>query len=181
MTDTRHEHCASEAPLDGLRQATFFLLGVYFAVLQFAYFFLLEVFVSSRALTYFASLFFWLIGFLIGLNYSERFRVRTILCGSLLAYYLTVLINLYYPYKTFSFITIGLLIAVSGVSPGYFFSQVGQRYRTVRKFFFWKTTDLLSAAPCVYSWPCIMANGCCMQARSRLSWQCGSAIKYPPG
>jgi spermidine synthase len=151
MIDARREPATFAALLDGAHGATFFLVGVYFAVLQFAYFFLLEVFVSSRAITYFACLFFWLIGFLVGLNYGDRFRPRTILGGGLLAYYLTVLINLFYPYKTVSLVTIGLLIAVSGVSPGYFFSQVGQHYRTVRKIFFLENNGFIAGtALCFY-------------------------------
>ena len=45
-----------------------FVIGVWLALLQFSYFFMLEVHVSSRATSYFVAVFFWLIGFLIGLN-----------------------------------------------------------------------------------------------------------------
>ena len=149
MTDSRGEPGAASAP--GFGGSTVFLVGVHFGVLQFAYFFLLEVFVSSRAITYFACVFCWLIGLLVGLNFSDRFRARTILGGGLLAYGLTVLINLFYPYKTASLVIIGLLIAVSGVSPGYFFSQVGQRYRTVRKIFLLENNGFIAgSALCFY-------------------------------
>ncbi|MBT3250931.1 MAG: hypothetical protein HOB17_03755 [Candidatus Marinimicrobia bacterium] len=116
--------------------ASIFMIGAYFAVLQFGYFFMLEVFLTSRSISYFIALFFWLLGFLIGLNLKKTTNYIILLCGSIIAYYLFYFINILFPFKSGALIFLGLLILISGICPGYFFIQFQSIYKNVKHLFF---------------------------------------------
>lgn len=112
------------------------MIGAYFAVLQFGYFFMLEVFLTSRSISYFIALFFWLLGFLIGLNLKKSTNYIFLLCGSIIAYYLFYFINILFPFKSGALVFLGFLILFSGICPGYFFIQFQSIYKNVKHLFF---------------------------------------------
>ena len=113
-----------------------FVAGLYFAVLQFAYYFVLEAYVSSRSISFFIATFFWLIGFLIGLNIRQRMNDRWLAFLSISAYYVFYIVNNLYPFKSFIFGFLIICILISGAYPGYFFNRYKSRFRKVKDFFF---------------------------------------------
>ncbi len=112
-----------------------FLYGNLFAVIQFTYFFLLEVFLSSRAMPFFVCLFFWLIGFLIGLNLRINKLMICLVMISVCAYYCAFVLIRVYPFQYQVLPLVGLCVAVSGMAPGYFFASAKDRYAHVKKLF----------------------------------------------
>ena len=113
----------------------FFALGLHFALLQFSYFFMLEVFFSSRALSYFVVLFFWLAGFLSGLNSRRKLLLGRLLLFGLAAYYAALLLNRLFSFRGATLAATAACIAVSGAAPGYFFGGAQERSAAVRPVF----------------------------------------------
>ena len=113
-----------------------FFLGLYFAIIQFSYYFMLEVFLTSRSISYFIALFFWLIGFLIGLNLRKNYNFYKLLAVSICSYYLFYLINILFPFKSITFVFLGMLIMFSGICPGYFFIKYESGFKNVKHLFF---------------------------------------------
>lgn len=111
-------------------------LGIYFALVQFAYFFLLEVYLSSRALPFFICLFFWLAGFLGGLNLKKKQAMKVLLIAGTAAYYAAMLLTRIYPFQYQILPVIGLCIAISALLPGYYFPWAAQQFSTARQLFF---------------------------------------------
>ncbi|NQU67560.1 MAG: hypothetical protein HQ510_06425 [Candidatus Marinimicrobia bacterium] len=113
-----------------------FSAGVYFAVLQFAYFFLLEAYLTSRSISFFIALFFWLIGFLIGLNLQGHQIQRWIFPLSILGYYVFYFVNVMFPFKTFTLAFLAICIVISGLYPGYFFVMYNSKFDKIKNFFY---------------------------------------------
>ncbi len=108
-------------------------IGLWLALLQFAYFFLLEVRLTSRATSFFTALFFWLIGFLVGLNLANR-RAFPILVGlAPLAYYLAFLLLRCFPHQLSILPAVGVCIAVAGALAGSFFPYGTDHFPDVRR------------------------------------------------
>lgn len=113
-----------------------FVCGLYFALLQFSYFFLMEAFVSSQYLSYFLTLLFWLCGFLLGLNISqERWFMRFLVLGAG-AYYIAWTLTRRIPFHPILYPCAALCTAFSGLLPGYFFPYMARRFRPVKLPFF---------------------------------------------
>jgi hypothetical protein len=100
----------------------YFATGVYLALLQFSYYFLVEAFLSSRAVSYFIALFFWLCGFLIGLNLKKSNLLLPLLALSLASYYCSFFLVQWIPFNNTLFYILGVLIALSSSLAGYFFA-----------------------------------------------------------
>lgn len=101
----------------------YFAAGLYLALLQFSYYFLVEAFLSSRAVSYFIALFFWLSGFLIGLNLKKSNLLLPLLALSLVSYYCSFFLVQWIPFNNTLFYILGVLIAVSSSFAGYFFAS----------------------------------------------------------
>lgn len=119
-----------------LNKSLAFLAGVYFAFLQFAYYFMLEAFLTSRSISFFIALLFWLIGFLIGLNIKKNGLLITLLFAGTITYYCGFFLNQLFLYNKNLLFIISIFIIVSGISPGYFFSKGGGSFAKIKDLFF---------------------------------------------
>lgn len=106
--------------------------GLHFALLQSAYFLLLEAHFSSRALSYFVTLLFWLLGLLLGLRLSGRRGFGVLCAAGLIAYYAVFLLLRQIPFHAAIYPAAALGSIVSGASPGLFFRFIAQRYHPLR-------------------------------------------------
>ena len=121
-----------------------FSLGVYFALIQMTYFFLLEVFLSSRAFPFFIVLAFWLAGFLAGLNLPTRISFPKILAPGLLAYYAAWGILQKFPYHIEVLPVIGICIAVSAAAAGYYFVWAEKKITSAKNLFFYENNGFVA-------------------------------------
>src|SRR6059036_3256437 len=100
-----------------IRVALAFVCGLHFAVLQFCYFFLLEAYLSSQALSYFVTLLFWLCGFLAGLAIpGERWFGRLLALGTA-AYYVAWILTRAIPFHPLLYPAGALCSIASGLGP----------------------------------------------------------------
>lgn len=113
-----------------------FAAGLYFAILQFAYYFVLEAYFTSRSISFFIATFFWLIGFLIGLNIHQKLNDQWLAILSISGYYIFYFINNIFPFKSFIVGFLIVCVLVSGAFPGYFFNRYNSQFRKVKDFFF---------------------------------------------
>ena len=112
-----------------------FLIGFFLAVIQFAYYFLFEAFITSSSITYFIVLLFWLIGFLIGLNIIKQKLLFRLILISVIAYYLALVLNLEFLFNKYVLFVSSPLIVISGISPGYIFSHGANQWKESHLFF----------------------------------------------
>lgn len=127
-------------------------LGVYLAFMQFAYFFLLEAYYSSRAATYFIALFFWLGGFLVGLAKDKAFSFQRMLVVSCVVYYAVLWLNTHFPFKTSSLLAVAGAVFISGICPGLFFAkQFASQEETRRVLFHENNGFVLGVVLCLYA------------------------------
>lgn len=113
-----------------------FVCGLYFAVLQFAYFFLMEAFLSSQYLSYFVTLFFWLCGFLVGLSIAGDGWLAKLLLAGVATYYVAWSLTQAAPFSALLYPSAAACSIVSGLLPGYFFPFMGRRFRSMKSLFF---------------------------------------------
>ncbi len=120
-----------------------FFIGVFFALIQFCYFFILEAYVSSRVSIYFIALFFWLIGFFIGLRLKSYNLLLKLLVASLVMYYITLFFNILIPFEKTSLILSGTAILISGLSPGYYFIYAKKKFPKIKLLFLHENNGFL--------------------------------------
>jgi hypothetical protein len=113
-----------------------FLCGLYFAILQFSYFFLMEAYLSSQYLSYFISLFFWLCGFLTGLLFARARWFGPLLVTGTLAYYLAWTLTRIIPFHPQLYIAAAACSIVSGLGPGCFFPAMAERFPSIKGLLF---------------------------------------------
>lgn len=98
--------------------------GLHFAILQMAYFFLAEVFLSAGHVPYFMLSFFWLVGLIGGLWFTRDVPPMPVYLVGVGAYAMLVLALFIRPFDD----TVGPLacacIAISGMGPGHFFGTL---------------------------------------------------------
>lgn len=111
-------------------------IGLWLALLQFAFFFLLEVRLSSRATSFFVALFFWLAGFLVGLNLRSPRAFVALLAAAPAAYYVAFLSLGAMPYRFQMLPVAGLCIATAGALAGAFFPYAAERFPKVKWLLF---------------------------------------------
>lgn len=120
-----------------------FLCGLYFALLQFSYFFLMEAYLSSQYLSYFITLLFWLVGFLAGLNITrERWFAGLLLLG-VGAYYATWALTRFIPFHPLLYPLAAICSIASGLLPGYFFPLMARRFPSVKLMLFHENNGFL--------------------------------------
>jgi len=112
-----------------------FFIGMLFSLTQFCYFFILEAYISSRSSIYFIGLFFWLIGFLIGLQLKSFNLLLKLLFASLIAYYITLYFNILIPFEKISIVVSGTCILISGIAPGYYFVFAKKNFPKIKYLF----------------------------------------------
>jgi hypothetical protein len=142
MSDRREDTpAASASPRD---VAAAFFLGLALALLQLSFFFLLEVHVTSRADSYFTALFFWLIGFLWGLNRPDRRVFPTLLLAAPVAYYVALGVVGAWPYRLWLLGVVGVCLGVGGAMAGSFFPWAASRFARSRWLFFHENNGFLA-------------------------------------
>jgi hypothetical protein len=109
-----------------------FAAGLHFAVVQTAYFLLLEARLSSRASSYFLALLFWLVGLFLGLRLGDGRRFAKMLPASLCAYQATHGLATWMPFHPALYVAVALASVVSGASSGLFFRFITRRWTPVR-------------------------------------------------
>lgn len=109
-----------------------FATGVWLALLQFAYFFLLEVRLSSRAESFFAALFCWLVGFLVGLNVRSRRAFPVLILAAPVGYYAAYAVMVARPYDWSVLPVVAACIALGGALAGAFFPHASERFARVK-------------------------------------------------
>lgn len=109
-----------------------FACGLHFALLQTSYFLLLEAYLSSRSLSYFVVLFFWLLGFLLGLGLRGR-RLAPLLVAGLAGYYATWALARAAPFHALLYPAAAASSIASGLLPGRFFRRIGRSYAPIRR------------------------------------------------
>ncbi|MBI3887274.1 MAG: hypothetical protein HY302_16335 [Opitutae bacterium] len=105
-----------------------FTTGLWLALLQCAYFFLLEAYLTSRATSFFIALFFWLGGFLAGLNLAAPRAFPALVVAAPLAYYAALGGLAVFPYHLWLLAPVGACIAVAGALAGAFFPFAASRF-----------------------------------------------------
>ncbi|MSR64428.1 MAG: hypothetical protein EXS18_01450 [Verrucomicrobiae bacterium] len=120
-----------------------FVCGLYFALLQFSYFFLMEAFLTSQYLSYFIALFFWLCGFLVGLKLKrEDLFVRLLIVG-VIAYYVTWWMTRLAPFHSMLYMIAAICSVGSGMLAGYFFPFMSKRFQPIRSLLFHENNGFL--------------------------------------
>jgi hypothetical protein len=123
-----------------------FLCGLHLAVLQFAYFFLMEAYLSSQALSYFVTLLFWLCGFLAGLYLaSDRWFARLLLLGAV-AYYVTWALTKAIPFHALLYVVAAACSIGSGLLAGYFLPWMAKRMQPVHRVFLHENNGFILGA-----------------------------------
>jgi hypothetical protein len=109
-----------------------FAAGLHFAVVQTAYFLLLEARLSSRASSYFLAVLFWLSGLLLGVLLGGGRGLGAPLAAGLLAYHAAHRLAAWAPFHPALYVATGLGAIVSGASSGVFFRFIARRYAPIR-------------------------------------------------
>ncbi len=117
--------------------------GLHFALLQFSYFFLTEAFLTSQYLSFFVTLFFWLCGFLVGLNLRGGRWFLRLLLGGAAAYYLSWLLTRLIPFHGWLYPSVAICSVASGLLPGWFFPFLAGRFQPVRRLLFHENNGFL--------------------------------------
>lgn len=120
-----------------------FAVGVWLALLQFSYYFMVEVYLSSRSTSFFISLFFWLVGFLIGLNLPCRTFVPLVVATPL-AYCGALALLHQSPYRLLLLAAVAPSIAIGGMTAGAFFPHARQRFARVRPLLFHENNGFIT-------------------------------------
>jgi len=107
--------------------------GLHLALIQSCHFLLLESHLSARSFSYFVTLFFWLIGFLVGLQLRGARWFAGLVGAGAAGYYAIWLLARWMPFHTALYPAAAASSAVSALLAGYFFRFVGDRYRPVRR------------------------------------------------
>ena len=113
-----------------------FVTGLWLALLQFSHFFLLEVWLTSRATTFFVALFFWLVGFLAGLQAGGRKSFPLLVAVAAAGYYVSFGLLALWPFKHAMLPAVGLCIAFGGAAAGAFFPFAAARFTRVKWLLF---------------------------------------------
>jgi hypothetical protein len=113
-----------------------FSIGLWLALMQYSYWFLLEVHLSSRSTSFFVALFFWLLGFLVGLNLRAPRAFVTLVGAAPLAYYAALALLEAFPYRLALVPVVGAAISTAGMLAGAYFPHAGARFEKVKLLFF---------------------------------------------
>lgn len=120
-----------------------FVCGLHLALVQFSYFFLMEVFLTSQYLSYFIALFFWLCGFLAGLSIRRERLFLPLLALGVIAYYATWTITRVMPFHSMLYPIAAACSVASGLLPGYFFPWMAGRLQPIRRLLFHENNGFL--------------------------------------
>ncbi len=119
------------------------LSGLLFAVLQSAYFFVLEIRLTAAYPSFLAVTLGWLVGSVVGLRWGSRLAEMMWILLSLLAFFSTQTLLYKFPYATWMLPVAALMIAVSGAQAGAFFRQNREMMKSASRLFFWENNGFI--------------------------------------
>ena len=120
------------------------LVGVFFALLQSSYFFLMAIHLTSAYPSFLAVTIGWLIGVGLGLRLGQWGGDLVWLGLSLAAFYGCQVLLKQVEYQVALLPVCGLFIAVSGAHSGAFFRNNRETLATVGRLFFWENNGFLA-------------------------------------
>jgi hypothetical protein len=120
------------------------LVGLFFALLQSSYFFLMAIYLTSAYPSFLAVTIGWLIGVAIGLRVGSWGGDHVWLGLSLVAYFACQVLLKQVSYETALLPVCGLFVAVSGAHSGAFFRNNRETLGTVGRLFFWENNGFLA-------------------------------------
>lgn len=119
-------------------------VGAHLAVVQLSYTFLLEAYLTSRAVSFFTMLACWLVGVLAGLLPRRRSLFLPLVLAGSGSYYVAWLVVRGAPFR-FGLLPWALAcIAVSGLAAGYFFPWSAGRFAKVKLLFLHENNGFLA-------------------------------------
>ncbi len=121
----------------------FLLVGIYFALLQFSYFFIMSFNLSSSYISYISMVFAWIMGAVCGIWLKNKKWERRLLILSSISYYLFVFIASKLRFSNHLYFFFFMLVLVSGVYSGYFFSLNSKRPQKIKWLFFMENNGFI--------------------------------------
>lgn len=118
------------------------LTGLHLAIMQFSYFFVLLINVTSTYITYMVIVLSWMFGTLLGLFWT-RLNAFYALAGGVLAYYSIFLLVVNDPLSPAMLPTAGLGVAVTGLWAGRFFVVLQPLFESPDRLFFYENNGFL--------------------------------------
>lgn len=126
-----------------LRFSNLLFSGLFFGVLQWSAFFLLQAYLASTAMVYLLATSVWLLGSLAGLSIPGRSDERSWLAAATAAYYVLRALAVAHPYD-FAWLPLLLgCVAVMGAYAGRFFRERRAMPGGARRLFFLENTGFL--------------------------------------
>jgi hypothetical protein len=127
-----------------MRHVYVILSGLLFAVLQSAYFFVLEIRLTAAYPSFLAVTLGWLLGSVAGLRWGSQLAEGVWIGLSLLAFFSTQGLLHSFPYATWMLPVAALMIAVSGAQAGAFFRQNRDLMKSASRLFFWENNGFIA-------------------------------------
>ncbi len=126
-----------------------FLTGLHLALMQFGYFFVLLINVTSTYVTYAVITISWMLGAIIGLKWRRIPATALFLLGTL-AYYAVYLYIWSAPFSPFSWPIASLGVAITGLWAGRFFVVALPRFDHAGQLFFHENNGFLLGVAAVF-------------------------------
>lgn len=123
-----------------------FLCGLFFGLLQFSFFFVLVVNLSSSGLTYLTTTCGWLLGVLGGLSLPVKRRSweRYLIILSIALYYGLMALVYHHSYDIRFLPLYVAMIAGGALYGGYFFKANETRFKRAKHIFFWENNGFIA-------------------------------------
>src|SRR3989344_497604 len=123
-----------------------FLCGLFFGLLQFSFFFVLVVNLSSSGLTYLTTTCGWLLGVSGGLSLpvKRRSMERDLVLLALALYYAHMALVYLHRYDNRFLPLYVVLIAGGALYGGYFFKANETRFKRAKHIFFWENNGFIA-------------------------------------
>ena len=120
-----------------------FFCGIFFALLQASYFFLLQMSLSSAYITYFTVVLAWLCGSWLGLRIALIHKEIHLAFLAMVSVYLLYILTGIFPFQM-NFLPLYILLVISSsLYAGYFFKAQRQAFIQVKYLFIWETLGFI--------------------------------------
>ncbi len=153
-----------------------FFTGLYFAVLQFNFFLVLQINISSTYITYMTVVISWMVGAVLGL-WLKGLRTLLGVTTGLLSYYGVYLLIAYDPLSRSTLLLAALGVCLTGLWAGRFFTVMLPVFKQTDALFFHENNGFLVGVVTVFI-------GFTSFGRLFLAWAplvCGAALLVGPG
>ncbi|RMF85959.1 MAG: hypothetical protein D6736_16215 [Nitrospinota bacterium] len=119
-----------------------FLNGLYFSVVQFSYFFILQTNISSTYITYMTVVIAWMVGVLAGL-WFEKITVDTLIVSGVISYYGVYELVVHDPFSPLGLPLAALGVSITGMWAGRFFVVMLPLWQQTDRLFFHENNGFL--------------------------------------